>query len=216
MDGWQTLPLTAEQRRGVTPRRLGGHLAGVAHYDNGVGTPNPPDDFLRDQARNTGIVSALPFLVTKPLVAAPGARFSYSSFGFNLLGATLERASGQSFDALVWKAPGGGLISSVDDLARYCAALDGNVLLSNDAKTLLWTSQTDTSGRPTEYGIGFGIGSFEGHRRLGHDGAQEKARPSLAYFPDRHLCVVVMTNAEYAEMDDLAPALERTALSAIR
>jgi hypothetical protein len=103
----------------------------------------------------------------------------------------------------------------VNDFARYCAALDGNALLTAADKTLLWTAQKDSAGKSTEYGIGFEVGSFRGERRIGHDGAQEKVRTVLSLFPDRRLCVVLMTNAEYAEAGAIGEALSRVALGAV-
>lgn len=259
-DGFADVPLEPDDR-GITIRRLGGHLAGVAHYDNGRGTPNPSDDFLRDASKNTGMQSALVFLADKPLVMIPGERLSYTSFGFNLLGVVLESASKTPFGDLVnarindkigthisldreaaplprravgyqrkdgvitrqdrnidvsWKAAGGGLLSTITDFARYCAALDGESLLAKTDKAELWTSQNDANGKATDYGFGFEVGTYAGERLISHDGAQEKVRTSLTLYPERHFCTVVMSNAEYAEVGGIAGAIDRAMLEATR
>ena len=244
----------------ITIRRLGGHLAGVAHYENGRGTPNPPDEFVRSPEKNTGMRSAMAFVVDKPLVMIPGERLEYTTFGFNVLGVVLESASKKSFDDLLdlhinrkigthitldhesaprphravgylrkngvvtrqgstdvaWKAAGGGLLSSVADFARYCAALDGEALLDASAKAQVWTSQKDAKGKDTDYGIGFEVGTYAGERQIAHDGAQEKVRTSLTLYPERHFCTVVMSNAEYADVGGIAGAIDRAMLEATR
>jgi serine beta-lactamase-like protein LACTB, mitochondrial len=73
---------------GVTLRRLGGHLGGIRHYQGA-------------EAVNTvhyrSLAESLNVFINDPLVSPPGAQFSYSSYGFNLLGAALEAAAGTPF-----------------------------------------------------------------------------------------------------------------------
>ena len=77
----------------ITLRLLAGHLAGVRHYRT------------RREAVNRrhfpSVEAALAVFARDPLVAEPGAAFSYSSYGWNLLGAALARASGSKFATLV-------------------------------------------------------------------------------------------------------------------
>ena len=69
----------------VTARQLGGHLAGVRHYrgDDLVSYRTYPD-----------VASSLALFRNDSLLFQPGTRFSYSSFGYNLLSAVLESAAG--------------------------------------------------------------------------------------------------------------------------
>lgn len=76
---------------GVTARRLGGHLAGVRHYI--------PRDFTRPPMRFTDVVDAIALFADDSLMAEPGAQYRYTSFGYNLLGAVVQRAAGKPFDA---------------------------------------------------------------------------------------------------------------------
>jgi CubicO group peptidase (beta-lactamase class C family) len=39
-----------------------------------------------------------------PLVAPPGTRFAYSSYGYDVIGAALEAATGETFPALFGRA----------------------------------------------------------------------------------------------------------------
>jgi serine beta-lactamase-like protein LACTB, mitochondrial len=137
----------------------------------------------------------------------------HRAVGYVMKDGVIERR-GQAAD-VSWKAAGGGLISTVADLARYCAGLDTGALLSDAGKTVLWTSQRDGAGKPTGYGAGFNVGTSAGNRWAGHTGEQDKTRTSLTIYPDRRLCVVIMTNAEYANMRELSAVFERTALQLI-
>src|SRR5712671_8010285 len=69
----------------ITTRQLGGHLAGIRHYQG--------DEFTLNQRFPT-VTAALAIFQNDSLVAKPGTRFSYSSYGFNLISAVVESASG--------------------------------------------------------------------------------------------------------------------------
>jgi CubicO group peptidase (beta-lactamase class C family) len=72
----------------ITPRMLAGHLAGIRHYKD--------DEFLIAKHYDS-IVEGLKIFAADPLVAPPGTKYSYSTYGFNLLSAVIESASGEMF-----------------------------------------------------------------------------------------------------------------------
>jgi len=72
----------------ITPRMLAGHLGGIRHYKDGE-----PDS----QKHYDSVVDGLERFKDDPLVVPPGTKFSYSSFGYNLLSAAIEAAAGQRF-----------------------------------------------------------------------------------------------------------------------
>jgi CubicO group peptidase (beta-lactamase class C family) len=81
---------------GITLRRLAGHLAGIRHYETQAEAVN---------TRHFQSVSAsLAVFADDPLVAAPGTEFAYSSYGYDLIGAALEQATGSSFATLVGRS----------------------------------------------------------------------------------------------------------------
>ncbi len=76
----------------ITTRLAAAHLSGIPHYERG--------DFLNKTAYASA-TEALDKFRDRPLVAPPGERCAYSSFGWNLVGAVLEGASGKAFGELL-------------------------------------------------------------------------------------------------------------------
>jgi CubicO group peptidase (beta-lactamase class C family) len=67
--------------RAITLRQLAGHLGGIRHYRGNEFISNVHYDRLQD---------ALPIFTSDSLLSTPGARYAYSSYGYNLIGAALE------------------------------------------------------------------------------------------------------------------------------
>jgi len=87
------LPSFPAHGGGITLRRLAGHLAGMRHYQTQAEAVN---------RRHFDKVSAsLAIFAKDPLVASPGTKFSYSSYGYDVIGAALEQASNKSFKDLM-------------------------------------------------------------------------------------------------------------------
>ncbi len=83
------VPSFPEKEKGeVTVRLLAGHLAGIRHYDG--------REMLN--SRRYGTVSdGLDIFKNDTLLTSPGTKYSYSSYGWNLLSAVVEGASGERF-----------------------------------------------------------------------------------------------------------------------
>ena len=76
----------------ITARLLLGHLSGLRHYG--------PTEYLNNK-RYASITETLRTIQDEPLLQPPGTKYSYSSYGFNLLGAALEGAASQEFLLLI-------------------------------------------------------------------------------------------------------------------
>jgi len=95
----------------VTTRELAGHLAGIRHYEG-------REFEIRDHYAN--VRSSLAIFEKDALLFEPGTRFSYSSYGWNLISAVLEAASGRPFLELMQKTvfePAGLAHTAPDDPA---------------------------------------------------------------------------------------------------
>ncbi len=77
-----------EKRYPITTRELAGHLAGIRHYQD--------DEFRLNRHFNT-VREGLEIFERDSLLFPPGTKYAYSSYGWNLIGAVIEGASGQDF-----------------------------------------------------------------------------------------------------------------------
>jgi CubicO group peptidase (beta-lactamase class C family) len=82
------VPTFPDKGAPITIRMLAGHLAGIRHYKD--------HEELSAKHYNT-VLDGLQIFQNDPLVAPPGTKFSYSSYGFNLLSAAIEKACGEAF-----------------------------------------------------------------------------------------------------------------------
>ena len=72
----------------ITTRELAGHLAGIRHYEGNEFLSNTP---------YPSVTAGLAIFANDTLLFEPGTRFAYSSYGFNLVSAVIEGASGENF-----------------------------------------------------------------------------------------------------------------------
>lgn len=73
----------------ITPRLLLGHLSGIRHYRG-------PEELMSTR-HYTSLADALKIFADDPLESEPGTKFRYTTYGYNLLGAVIEAASGMRF-----------------------------------------------------------------------------------------------------------------------
>jgi CubicO group peptidase (beta-lactamase class C family)/D-alanyl-D-alanine dipeptidase len=179
------------------------------------------------------------------IVYPPGTRYKYSNAALQVVGAVLERVTGEPFPsflrrdvldplgmthsaffdpapavatqlaaATMWaadgrrfaaptfrrNAPSGALYTSVLDLGRLIASLfaDSNPVLSHAALERMWVPQFAPVGATRGNGLGFFVSRFQGHRRVGHDGAIYGFATTLAALPDDRVGVVVVTTLDGA------------------
>jgi serine beta-lactamase-like protein LACTB, mitochondrial len=72
----------------VTVRQLLGHLGGVRSYrDREIESTRHYDD----------VFTPLSIFANDPLIQQPGTKYSYTTYGYNLLGAAVQHASGMSY-----------------------------------------------------------------------------------------------------------------------
>lgn len=111
------------------------------------------------------------------------------------------------------KVPGGGLLSTADDLVRFGIALNTGALLPKEAVEMMWVEQKTTSGEATGYGMGWGVTPVqEGIRRLTHSGNQAGASSVFHVIPEEGVVIALMTNLE----DYAAGRLSREVANVIR
>jgi D-alanyl-D-alanine carboxypeptidase len=170
----------------------------------------------------------------------PGSKWEYSNYGFILLGAIIEKVSGQSYydyvrehiyspagmtstgsepedqavpdrsigyskmDSPQWKpntdtlpyrgTSAGGGYSTVDDLARFAAALEQHKLLDAHYTELLTTGKPGTPDN--SYAFGFDDHKVNGIRCFGHGGGAPGMNGQLEICPSDGYVVAVLANLD--------------------
>ncbi len=88
----------------------------------------------------------------------------------------------------------GAIMSTVDDLATWNAALDGTSIVNAASKAKMWSSFKLADGRETGYGYGWQIGVNAGAPVQEHGGAINGFRSHVVRLPQDHVYVAVLSN----------------------
>jgi serine beta-lactamase-like protein LACTB len=222
----------------ITTRELLGHLGGIRHYN-----PDGKGDIPEDSAKHfSSMEDSLEIFSGDALVAKPGTKFHYSTYGYTVLGCVLEGAAAEkymdyvkenvfdparmaetrddNFFAIVphrsrwyhkdkagvvdnagvldssYKIPGGGLVSSAEDMARFEIAIMANKLLKPATRDLMWTPQKTADGSQNNYALGWGTEKKYGLALVEHTGGQQGTSTSIILVPERHAGIVVLANMD--------------------
>ncbi len=108
-----------------------------------------------------------------------------------------------------WKAPSGGFISSIENMAQFCNGVLNHPSVTDDMRGVLWEPQPLLDGTMSDgYGLGFSLRIHNGRNLMWHNGAQQKTETNMNIYPDDDMCFVVMTNSEWPSSGALVEALE--------
>ncbi len=89
----------------------------------------------------------------------------------------------------------GGIYSSIDDLAKWDAALYDDRLLSAQSRELAFTAATETDDPKVNYAMGWRVTDEKiGGRTLWHSGETIGFRNVIIRYPEQHFTVVLLTN----------------------
>jgi CubicO group peptidase (beta-lactamase class C family) len=103
----------------------------------------------------------------------------------------------------------GGIYSSIDDLAKWDAALYDGRLLDRSSLQAAFTPATQTDNPEIEYGYGWRITG----ETLWHSGETVGFRNVIVRYPKRHMTVVVLTNRNEPEPYQLALEIAKTVIN---
>ena len=110
------------------------------------------------------------------------------------------------------KLPAGGLLSTVEDMARFAVALNTGKLVRPETLEKMCAKPKTRDGKESDYALGFLVGEKEGRRRVYNDGSQAGTRTFLFMQPGEQFAVTFMTNLERAECEVLTPAIREVVL----
>jgi CubicO group peptidase (beta-lactamase class C family) len=227
------LPEYPVQGHVVTVEHLLTHTSGIRNY-----TEIP--EWAASLRRDVSVSELIGFFKDQPFDFAPGLRWKYDNSGYVLLGAIIEKVSGQPYaefmrvnlfdplgmthtryddsQALVpgrvagymrdnkgWRNAdylsmshpyaAGALLSTVDDLGRWNAAMENGSLLKPES----WRRATDSARLPdgtrTRYGMGWIEGRVGPVATVEHGGGVLGFNAYVLRAPAQHLYIAVLANA---------------------
>jgi CubicO group peptidase (beta-lactamase class C family) len=103
-----------------------------------------------------------------------------------------------------YKIPGGGWLSSAEDMARFEVAILNDKLIKRTTRDLMWTPLKPSDGSKDEYGLGWGASDEDGIGVVGHTGGQQGTSTAFVIAPAQRDGVVVLTNMEGTSPNNLA------------
>jgi serine beta-lactamase-like protein LACTB len=112
-----------------------------------------------------------------------------------------------------YKIPGGGWLSSADDVAQFEVALLNDRIITRSTRDLMWTPQKPSDGKEDPYALGWGTGKSLGILDVGHSGDQQGTSTFFMIVPERRAGVVVLINLEAGNASDLAFELMKIVLA---
>ncbi|MEI6666837.1 MAG: serine hydrolase domain-containing protein [Acidobacteriota bacterium] len=222
-----------------------GHRITIEHlltHTSGLNRLSETSDLRAVNEQEGALVDVLgDWVKDLPPDSAPGERWAYSNWGYNLAAAIIEQVSGKRygdylkqiiFDPLgmtqtcyadrrpiiplratgydvqadgvvnvlptrsrILKPSGaGGLLSTVDDLARWDDALQHDAILSAASKARMFAPFRLNDGTSTGYGYGWDIGEYNGHRVQEHAGGNNGFAAYMVRMPDDHAFVIMLSN----------------------
>ena len=128
------LPELPRQFQELSLRDLMTHTSGLPHYE--------PRDSLRGRKRYQSAVSGLEQLGDRPLASTTGETYLYSTHGFSLASAMMERGAGKTFLELFE-----GIVRSESELDSLTLESEGE---NGDRRTLIYEGARNGSPRELE------------------------------------------------------------------
>ncbi len=231
----------------VTIRELLTHTSGIRHYKG---------DEENSTRYYNNLTEALDIFKNDALEHEPGLKFTYTTYGYTLLGVVVETASGMKFTDYLrenifqpagmthtradvvhdiipnrargyvktdkgelsnagladtsYKIPGGGLVSTAEDMAKFAVAVQNGTLVKNQTfeqmarsqikkEVLKRTSASLKLPAGTElpsYGFGWIIGTEKRKDAVWHGGIQQGVTTLVYLLPKEKFALVVLMDLE--------------------
>ncbi|QOY94608.1 beta-lactamase family protein [Massilia sp. UMI-21] len=227
------LPDYPTQGKKITVEHLLTHTSGIASY---TGMPG----FAQRAPQDTTVAALIDTFKNEPMQFEPGSTWRYNNSGYYLLGAIIEKVSGQPYHQFLaerifvplgmehtayegyernaWPSAAGHalgaqgfgpartlgknqsyaageLVSTVDDLAKWDAAV-GRKLLKPATWQRAFTSYRLTGGKDSHYGYGWEMTLIQGEATIGHSGSTRGFRSYGLRIPSKGVYVAVLTNGD--------------------
>lgn len=88
----------------------------------------------------------------------------------------------------------GSIVSTINDMTKWEAALRGDKFLNAQSKKEIWTQFTFTNGKLSPYGLGWRISDVRGNALVAHSGQTAGFGAAIHRYVDSDVSVVALTN----------------------
>jgi len=105
------------------------------------------------------------------------------------------------------KVSGGGLVTTVEDLANFAVAVNTNQLVKQETLAQMWTKPKASDGKEQGYAMGFLINDKNNLLRVFNDGSQAGTRTYLFLMPKQNFAIALMTNLDRGYCEELVPKI---------
>jgi CubicO group peptidase (beta-lactamase class C family) len=105
-----------------------------------------------------------------------------------------------------YKIPGGGLVMTAEDFARFQIALMDGRVVKPQTLAAMWTPTRlpdFQDGKPSNMGMGFGVLTIDGEKYVAHSGGQQGTSTVMAIIPEKRFGVAVFVNDDTAAPFDI-------------
>jgi len=235
----------------ITVEHLLTHTSGIVSY---TGKPG----YITNMAKDISVAEMIDGFKNDPLEFEPGTQFRYNNSGYFLLGAIIEKVSGQTYarfleqrifaplgmkdsayegversaapraagysagdkgfepsERLSMSQPyaAGSLVSTVDDLARWDAAITAGKLLTPARWKMAFKPYMLTPEKSTEYGYGWHVGTLQGVPVIDHGGGINGFSTYALRLPQQKVFVAVLANTDSGKINPEVLAKKAAALA---
>jgi CubicO group peptidase (beta-lactamase class C family) len=101
-----------------------------------------------------------------------------------------------------------GMYSTVEDLFLWDQALYSNQLLTDDSLEAMFRPYFGVDGSGGEYGLGWQISDFQGHRKVEHTGGINGFRTNISRYIDDQITIILLSNIETEDIQLLVSGME--------
>jgi CubicO group peptidase (beta-lactamase class C family) len=101
-----------------------------------------------------------------------------------------------------------GMYSTVEDLFLWDQALYSNQLLNKESLEVMFNPNFGGDDSGGEYGLGWQISDFQGHRKVGHTGGINGFRTNISRYIDDQVTIILLSNIETEDIQVLVSGME--------
>jgi serine beta-lactamase-like protein LACTB, mitochondrial len=228
----------------ITTREVLSHTSGIRHYKEGE---------INNTHHYKWMSDGFSIFANDPLLFEPGTAYSYSTYGYTVVGCVIEGASAERFEDYVaehvlkpagmthtfvdnvfdivphrargyqkingevknadlmdssYKIPGGGYVTTAEDLVRFAQALMDGKIVKPDTLGQMWTPvKFPDGGKGSNYGLGFGVQMVDREKYVSHGGGQPGTSTSMVIIPRRHFSVAALANMDGVNLGEVVSGI---------